>query len=298
LNRELVTLVSRERPGILFIYRGTHISKETLQAVKAASPSTVLIGYNNDDPFGPGQPALLWRHFLKAIPYYDLVLAYRERNIEDFKRAGARRVELLRSWFVPEWHRPVNLSGADEERYRSDVVFVGHYEADGRLEKLEALAAAGLKVRIFGPGRGFRGFDWDPVLEKSAQLKGLAPVRLVWGDDYAKALCGSKVALCFLSKLNRDTYTRRCFEIPSTRTLMLSEYSDDLAGLFCEGTEVEFFRSTGELVEKAKYYAAHAEPRAAMAEAGRRKVVAAGHDVRSRMQQVLAWANTERVQTL
>src|SRR5947208_3167798 len=116
---------------------------------------------------------------------------------------------------------------------------------------------------------------------------------MVWGDAYNKALCGAKIALCFLSKLNRDTYTRRCFEIPATKTLMLSEYSNDLATLFAEGSEIEFFRSISELVDKATYYVTHPEERLAMAEAGFRRVVEDGHDVRSRMRQVLAWAGSE-----
>lgn len=291
LNRDLVSMVATERPSMLFVYRGTHVTRGALQAIKAASPSTVLIGYNNDDPFSPGQSAYLWRHFIRALPFYDLVLAYRPRNIGEFLNAGARRVELLRSWYVPERHRPLTLSAEDRLLYGSDVVFVGHYEPDGRLEMLEALARAGLSVRIFGPGRGFKRFEWDPVLAKSqTPLKLLVPVRLVWNEAYVKALCGSKIALCFLSKLNRDTYTRRCFEIPATRTLMLSEYSDDLATLFAEGSEAEFFRSSDEIVDKAKYYVEHPERRLEMAAAGFRRVVADGHDVRSRMQQVLAWA--------
>jgi spore maturation protein CgeB len=284
-------MVARERPSILFVYRGTHITRRALQAIKAASPSTVLIGYNNDDPFGPGQPAYLWRHFLRALPSYDLVLAYRPRNVDEFLNAGARRVELLRSWYVPERHHPLTLSTADQSLYGSDVVFVGHYEPDGRLEMLEALAQAGLSVRIFGPGKGFKGFEWDSVLANSpTSLKRLVPIRLVWNEEYVKALCGSKIALCFLSKLNRDTYTRRCFEIPATKTLMLSEYSDDLATLFAEGSEAEFFRSIDQIVNKAKYYVEHPDRRLDVAAAGFRRVVADGHDVQSRMQQVLQWA--------
>jgi spore maturation protein CgeB len=289
LNRDLILMVARHRPDMLFVYRGTHVTKSTLQAIRAASPATVLVGYNNDDPFSPSQPRHAWRHFLSALPFYDLVLAYRERNIQELVAAGARRAELLRSWFVPERHRPMVLTPSDAAAYESDVVFVGHYEDDGRLEMLEALARAGVRVRVFGPGRGFKGYDWDRALRRSPHLAHLAPTHLAWDDEYVKALCGSKMALCFLSKLNRDTYTRRSFEIPATQTLMLSEYTDDLATLFVEGQEAEFFRSAHELVGKALHYLAHPEQRRAVAEAGARRVHADGHDVRTRMQQVLRW---------
>jgi spore maturation protein CgeB len=125
-------------------------------------------------------------------------------------------------------------------------------------------------------------------------LHHLAPVRQVWGENYNKALCGAKVALCFLSKLNQDTYTRRCFEIPATKTMLLSEHSDDLATLYREGVEAEFFRSGDELIAKLHRYVADEALRRSVAEAGYRRVVADGHDVISRMRQVINWVNELR----
>ena len=116
----------------------------------------------------------------------------------------------------------------------------------------------------------------------------------MWGEEYNKALCGAKVALCFLSKLNRDTYTRRCFEIPATATLMLSEYTEDLAGLFRASEQADFFRSKDEMVEKLKRYLTDDALRTRVAHAGRECVVESGHDVVSRMGQVLCWAEEIR----
>lgn len=288
INADLLTLVERVCPDLLFIYRGTHIPRRTLKRIKYSAPGTLLIGYNNDDPFGPGQPGWLWRHFLESLPEYDLVLAYRHHNVQDFLRAGAKRVRLLRSWFVPERNHPVTLAADEQAEFGCDVAFVGHYEPDQRLECLEEVVKQGFSLKLYGPG-----YDWDPVLAKSRWLKDLRPVRLVWGEDYNKALCGAKVALCFLSKLNRDTYTRRCFEIPATKTVMLAEYSDDLASLYEEGKEAEYFRSKTELVTKLRQYTLDGPRRQAVADAGYRRVIDARHDVISRMTDVLKW--TEEV---
>ena len=102
-----------------------------------------------------------------------------------------------------------------------------HIVPDQRVALLESIVRRGWHLRLFGPG-----YDWDLVIHRSPELAGQVPVRLVWGEEYNRALCGARVALCFLSKLNGDTYTRRCFEIPAARTFILSEYSDDLASLF------------------------------------------------------------------
>ena len=284
LNADLLQIAGDLRPDLLFVYRGTHIKASTLKRIRLIVPGVVIAGYNNDDPFGPAQPHYRWRHFLDCLPDYDVVLAYRHHNLEDFTRHGAKRVRLLRSWYVPARNHPVLLTPEDERRFRTEVVFVGHYEDDGRVELLEAIVAQGFRLRLFGPER-----YWDPVLSRSSVLKHLRPVQPVWGDDYNKALCGAKVALCFFSRLNRDTYTRRCFEIPATGTLMLSEYSDDLATLFVEGREADYFRSREEMIHKLRLYLDDKEQRESVARAGLLRMTRDGHDVKSRMADLLSW---------
>lgn len=286
INGDFVATAKRFRPDMIFVYRGTHIDANALASARAAAPGCVLVGYNNDDPFAPKQPRYLWRRFLAAVPEYDLVLAYRHANLAEYRAAGTRRVELLRSWFVPERNHPVELSESEKARFECDVVFIGHYEPDQRLEYLEEIVRQGFRLRLFGPG-----YDWDPIIRKSPVLSSLAPVQLVWGEDYNRALCGAKLALCFLSKLNRDTYTRRCFEIPATRTLMLSEYSDDLAGLFIEGAEADFFKNRDEMTRKIRGYISDPVGRQSVAEAGYHRVTRDQHDVRSRMMRVIELTN-------
>lgn len=287
LNRDLVRLAAEFRPELLFVYRGTHVTATALRSIRSLVPGISIAGYNNDDPFGPGQPGYRWRHFLDCLPEYDIALAYRHHNLDDFTRHGARRVRLLRSWFIPERNHPVRLAPQDSEQFASDVVFAGHYENDGRVELLEAVARQGWRLRLFGPAN-----YWNPVLARSVVLRHLRPVRQVWGEEYNKALCGAKVALCFFSRLNRDTYTRRCFEIPATGTLMLSEYSDDLASLFAEGLEADYFRSKEEMLAKLAHYIGDDARRHAIAAAGMARVSADGHDIRSRLRELLDWMTT------
>jgi spore maturation protein CgeB len=287
INRDLIEKVAAVRCDLLFVYRGTHITKATLDEIRARSPHTRLVGYNNDDPFAPGQAKWTWRHFIAAIPAYDRVLAYRPHNMDDFRAAGAKSTALLLPWFVPSIHHPVTLTDEDRRRDGSDVVFIGHYEPDGRLASLELLAQAGVNLRLFGPGVGYPGHDWHGPLSRSAALRGLMPVREIWEADYARALSAAKIALCFFSKRNRDRYTRRCFEIPATGTMLLSEYSPELAAIYREGVEAEFFRTPEELVEKARFYLSRPEAREAVTRQGYERVHRDGHDVDSRVRRML-----------
>jgi hypothetical protein len=227
----------------------------------------------------------MWRHFIGAIPDYDLVLAYRIHNLEDFKKAGAKRVELLRSWFDPTINYPVELTEEEKKKYKCDVVFIGHYEDDMRLQCLEKIKEMGYNLKVFG-----HDYGWHPAL-KNSSLSSLIPLSTVWGADYNKALAGAKVALCFFSELNRDTYTRRCFEIPASGTLMISQYSDDIATLFKKGVEADYFKGTDELIALLDIYLNNNSLLESTSLAGYQRVTGDGHDVSSRMKQLLVWVN-------
>jgi spore maturation protein CgeB len=280
INNDLFNKVLVAEPDFVFIYRGTHIKRETLLRIKQALPKTLVVGYNNDDPFSERHDRFLWKYFLDSIPAYDLLFAYRHRNINDFYNAGAKRVELLRSWYIPEKNYPVELSADEKLKYQCDVVFIGHFENDGREQYIEALIESGFSVKVFGP-------EWPSVCRRSKKLKHLGKIIPVRKSEYNKALSGAKIALCFLSKLNRDTYTRRCFEIPATKTLLCSERTDDLINLFDENEEALFFDSKEELISQVSKVINNDVLLKQISEAGFQKLQLQGHDVVSRMRAAL-----------
>ena len=286
LNRDLLARAVAYRPDALFVWRGTHILPRTLRAIRERT-GAVLVSYNNDDPFGPQAHGnvpfhhrWLWKYYLKAVPDYDLHLVFRELNVPEIKAAGAREAQVLLPYFVPEIHHPVTLTPEERVKYGCEAVFVGHYEPDDRVACLQALVDAGVRVKLFG------GTTWTPqVLGPLAQYFG--KVEAVLGLEYAKALCGAQMCLCFISKLNRDTYTTRCFEIPACGRLMLSERTADLPRLFQEDQEAVYFSSPAELVRRALWLREHPDRLEEIALAGYRRVLADNHSVEGRMQQVL-----------
>lgn len=280
INIDLLNKVKTIKPDIVFIYRGTHIKKETLIRIKQINKNILIVGYNNDDPFSKKAFKPLWRHYRKCIPYYDINFVYRHHNIEEYKTAGAKNVYLLRSFYIKEKNYRVELDEKDRKKYESDVVLIAHYESDGREKYLEEILKKGFRLRLFGPG-------WNNIIRKSRTLSPFYPIFAVRGDEYNKALSGTKIALCFLSELNRDTYSRRCFEIPATKTFMLSEYTDDLNSMFKEGVEAEYFRNKQEMIEKIRYYLSRDDKRKGIAQNGYNRVVKDGHDVVSRMKYII-----------
>ncbi|TWI34804.1 CgeB family protein [Mesorhizobium tianshanense] len=287
LNSLLRQKVLSEHPDVVLIWRGIHVFPSTYHFIREKCHS-IVVSYNNDDPFGPRAHGdvpwhhhFLWRWYLKSLPFADLTLVFRPVNVEEAREAGAKCVGVMLPYFIPGKDRPLVLGDDDEQAYGCDVVFAGHYENDGRDRHLAALVDAGLSVKLFG------GDEWNSRLP-SFYKEYFRLVRPAIGDDYIKALCGAKMCLCFLSRLNRDVYTRRCFEITSCGSLLLSERTKELTKIFREDEEAVYFSSSAELVEKATWLKSHPDEIARIAAAGLRRVHADEHSVHDRARQLLS----------
>ncbi|MCC7538107.1 MAG: glycosyltransferase [Deltaproteobacteria bacterium] len=278
LNERLVVRAHASRPDAIILYRPTHVWPVTVRYLRESLPETTIATYNNDDPFGPRAFAPLWRHYLAGVPYAHVHMVYRAENVERLRAMGASDVHVVRSAFLPERHRPIALTDEERARFGADVVFVGHFEPDARVEQLEALATSGVDLALFGP-------DWERA-PRLPWLERFQPIRMLTGDDYVRAIAASRIALCFLSTLNRDTYTRRCFEIPAIGTMLLCQRTADMEQLFRPGIEADYFSDANELVEKVRHYLAHPDEQARIAAAGHARVHSAGHDITSRMREV------------
>ena len=109
----------------------------------------------------------------------------------------------------------------------------------------------------------------------------------IYNEDYAKALCATKINLCFLRKINRDLHTSRTMEIPACGGFMLAERTSEHQELFEENKEAVFFDNNNpkKLLEKVRYYLEHEEEREAIAKAGRKRCLKSGYSHHDR----LAW---------
>lgn len=276
INKDLISAADKNQPDLIFIYRGTCIYSETIKTLK--KKGSIVFGYNNDDPFGEDHPSYLWRLFLQAIPFYDHIFVYRRKNIEDYKKMGFDKTSMLRSYYLKD--KNYHMGAIPSPEYKCDVVFVGHFEGDGRDEYIKKIIDSGINFRLYGP-EWHRSKYYDYIKSKAGDGGFLN------GKKYNLALNSSKIALVFLSKLNNDTYTRRCFEIPAAGTFMLAQYSEDLASMFIPGIEADYFNNIEESIDKIKYYLAHDEERKRIAANGRSRLLADGHEVVDRAREII-----------
>lgn len=284
LNKVLLDRAIKESPDWILFWRPTHILPSVLKKIKKNGIN--LASYNNDDPFRTVHYHLEWKQkyiwywYLKSLSFYDRNFFYRKINCREALRYGVRHADIIMPYYIPWQDRPVKLSNEEYKKFSTDVVFVGHYEPDGRDKSILRIIQSGYQVKIWG------GNTWSRIyLER---LKGFfPPIQPAEGNDYPKALCGAKICLAFLSKLNRDTYTRRCFEIPACGQVMLAERTNDLLRFFKEDEEACFFSSNEELVQKVSWLMNNPNIREKIAQAGYRRLLASNHDVLSRSRQFI-----------
>jgi spore maturation protein CgeB len=276
LNRRFLDTVATVRPDIVFLQRCDLILPGAVRAVRSVSPETVVFQFHNDDPFVGLRNRFKYRHFLRSLPDADATFVFRPVNLQDARRSGAALVEVLLPYYVRSLHRPVPESAID-----FDVVFIGHYERDGRAEAIEALGAAGLRVGLFGThwANAPRSCRWIRSRE-------VVPVR---GDDYRRTLSRAHMALVFLSRLNRDVWTTRCFEIPACGVAMLVPGNEHLRAFFTDD-EAIYYREgdVADLVARAVAWSRDPERCREVGRAGWRRCIADGHSEVDRARQIVA----------
>jgi spore maturation protein CgeB len=279
IQNRLLSQMMAMKTDVVLLYQGHYFDAKVVKKVRDL---TFVTGFHNDDPFGPRRNMLRYRLMLPALPYYQGFHVYRASNVSEAVRLGVKNVSVLRPYFLPWLDYPRVTPRDTEGRWSCDVVFAGHAENDLRVDCLSQSVKKGFRTKIYGEDR-----FWCRILPRSV-YQSTRPILKVEGETYRVALCAAKIACCFLSKWNRDQYTRRVFEIPACGVFLLCERTPVMQELYVEGMEAEFFSSPDEFIDKVKFYLSHDDLRAKIAQSGHQKVLSGHHDIHSRMRQ---WLN-------
>lgn len=254
----------RLRPDVVFLRLPIFLSPREIARARAQLPKTRFISYCNDNPYEDGRRFQLWRRYHETIRFCDMNFFFRINNVLSAQYEGVPRPRLAPPYYTEELHRKLDHVTPE---YSSEVVFVGHFENDGRHRFIEALLEANVKVRVYGVG-------WETA---PARVIGrIPPIRPVYDDEYVKVLNGARIALVFLSSLNRDYWTSRCMEIPACGTLMAAMRNPVLEEIFEPGREAVYFESPAELVDIAKKLLLDTNTSDAIAQKGRLKCLSRG----------------------
>lgn len=239
------------RPDVVWIEKGNWLHLSTLRLLKRTA--RYLVHYNTDDLFC--RVNYFWLTQV-GMRYFDLYATTNRHNVEEIPRRYA--VATLRVGMG--FDRTVHSNSNEPKRDRGTIVFVGHREPHTE-EYVTALLNAGLPVRVWG-------HQWHR--SRSTTLR---QARVLPQEDYVSTIRDASLALCSLSRRNRNESTGRSFEIPAVGTCMLAERTPEHEYLYRDRREALLFSSAEELVSKAKYYLAHEGERETIALAGHNRAL-------------------------
>ncbi len=182
----------------------------------------------------------------------------------------------------PPLHRPLELSETELRTYGAPVGFMGAgYPNRQRIFK--NLVGRGLNFRLWGVGwRGIK--ELEPCLAQERYLQSEEVAKIynacqVVINLHSSPLCEQRVG-------GADFVNPRTLEVPACGGFQLVDRVRGLENFLIPGVEVAVFHDENELLEMIDHYLRHPEERAALAQAGRRQVLAR-HTYYHRMEALL-----------
>ncbi len=280
-NHNILSLAREFMPHIFIAFKGLFILPQTLRDMR--SLGIALYNYYPDvSAFSHPADTLP-----RALQEYDCVFSTKTFFANDMEQRGfpLRNWELLPHGYDPDAHHPITVDPDEQIRYGADVAFIG-----GHTPHKERLLAA-LKRIEPELDLAIWGDRWNR--SASPEIQDCIRGRPIYGVEYMKALCATKIALALLSEQVKgastgDRITSRTFNIPATGAFMIHHRTNEVLRYYDESKEIECFDSAEELADKIRFYLANPEKRKAIAEAGYRRCVPAySHD--NRMKVILEW---------
>lgn len=274
-NETLLAAVRNHRPEIVLVDNSKVIRTRTLGQLRNLGVQR-LVYYSPDDIVAPHNLSLPLR---ASLPHWDIVCTTKTFNVPELAGLGVRRALLVGKSYDADLHQPMSRAEVGEAYETFDVVFVGTYERE-RARSLNALAAAGVRLVVYGEDKG----GWRAQqLDDSITLR-----RSVFGKEYVAAWHAGKIALCFLRKINRDRITQRTMEIAAIGRPMVAERTDEHDAHFEHGREYVGFSTDSDLCAAVTKLLGDEARRFELGAAGRRRCVAGGYSTDARAREMLA----------
>jgi spore maturation protein CgeB len=295
-GQQVLDACRRIRPTWLVTVGIAPVGRELLNEIGRLG--VLRINYSTDDPWNRAHRA---RWFLDALPSYDRVFSTRRANLDDFRRAGCREVAYLPFAYSPRIHYPepsVVVAGKGVGNHlpkrpggclaqmvpdpfssdRCDVLFVGGADGD-RVPYLAALAGAKMRLALYG------GY-WDRHRATRPFARGHAGP-----DEIRRASAVARVSLGLVRRANRDGHVMRTFEIAATSGCMLAEDTEEHREILgTEGETVLYFKTTSELVSKARVLLEDDDYRRRLVGALRQRIIGGANTYKDRLSTMLECA--------
>jgi spore maturation protein CgeB len=243
---------------VFFILFKDEIAPATIRAMRAPTVNWFADDHWRFDDFtSVYAPAFDW----SVTTDHDAVAKYHALGVDTV---------VLSQWACNRYAYTRTATGIEHE-----VTFVGQPHGD-RLKVVDRLRGGGIAVECWGHGWPEGKLDHDQMV----RLFGASRLNLNLANSSTnpwtlRMRVGAIVRLRRpWDPPRRSQIKGRTFEVPGSGGFLLTDRVAHLEDYFEVGREISTFDSTGDLIEKIRYWLAHPDERAAVAEAGYRRVLA------------------------
>lgn len=257
MNAELRALAEQAEPdvAVFFLFK-EEVATSTIEAIRAPTVNWFADDHWRFDDFT--------RHF---APSFDWSVTTDAESLGKYRALGYERV-ILSQWAC---NRYAYDRVTDELAY--DVTFVGQPHG-GREKIVSTLQQAGFPVRCWGYGWPNGRVDHDEMVRifasSAINLNLSNSSTMPWTPRMrAGALVRGRRPW---SPKRRSQIKGRTFEVPGSGGFLLTEDVPHLDTYFDIGHEIATFDSDSDLTKQVRYWLEHPDERAAVADAGYRRV--------------------------
>lgn len=280
VNKQIINALKKKQYDLLWIEKGNMIYPWILKRIRLMYPKLKVISISEDDMYAKHGSSFWYRSGLK---YYDAVFTTKTYNLNELCEFGAKKTYLFLDSFDEMTHKKFCLNDVEKKKFVCNVSAIGAFELN-RAQSMLFLARNGVRIVVWGNG-------WKKWVGKHPNL--IVKDQFLFGDDYSKAICGSRININFLRKVNRDEVTSRSIEIPACGGFMLAERTDRHQEFFIEGQEADYFSSDQELLLKIDHYLKYPEEAEKIASAGYKKCLDAKYSMRDQIVKILNYCGFE-----
>jgi spore maturation protein CgeB len=262
MNARLGAVAEETKPdaSLFFLFKD-EIAPATIQAVgKAGGPT---INWFADDQWRFDS---FTRHFASS---FDVCVTTDHDSVARYHDIGVQRV-VLSQWACNRYaYRRVTTE------LEHEVTFVGQ-SYGSRPKVAERLREAGHKVECWGFGWPEGRLEHGQMVRVFSSSAVNLNLSNAWKPEYSLRMRAGAVArgIKLDTRPRRDQIKGRNFEVPGCGGFLLTQQVPHLEEYFVPGKEIGVFRDEDELVRQVGYWQTNPEERAAVAEAGYRRVLA------------------------
>ncbi len=265
-NQKLIDIANQFQPDLTLVISPLLMHPNTIKALKQHGVAVVFFTDNPLDNHHTHTNA--WVN--QGLFLWDAILIWSQELVKQIRDLGISNVFYHPFCSDIQYHYPQQQNNPDY-----DVAFIG---------------------------------NWDDSCKRELYLKTISDYRLgIWGSNYWQTHCketsikkyyqgmcsyseipqilgAAKIGLNILRPQNEMGHNIRTFEIPASKTLILSERNSELLNLFQEDKEAVYFSTPEELKQKVTYLLNNQTLIESIAEAGYQKALQ--HKINSRIQEI------------